>query len=257
MFFESHAHYDDKSYSMDRDRLLGQDLPAAGVSTIVNIGACMGSSRRSVALAERYEYVYAAVGVHPHDVANMYDKDMEELAQLAAHPKVVAFGEIGLDFHYNHSPQPVQIRRFHDQMEMAISLGLPVVVHSREADKETLEILTKYASRIKGLVVHCFSGDLALAQKYVDMGFYIGISGVVSYKKAFGLHACAQKLPFNSILLETDCPYLSPEPKRGKRNDSQNLPIIAEHIARLRNTTVAEVAAKTDENARRLFGMPL
>ena len=256
MYFESHAHYDQPAFDDDRDILLGNILPSAGISHIINIGSSMTSSRRCVDLTARFDYVYASVGVHPHNANDMADDDLEELAQMAAHPKITAIGEIGLDFHYDFSPRDVQRRRFANQLELAAQLAMPVIIHSREADDEVYEIIRAHSSRLVGGVIHCFPGDLVLARKYVEMGFLIGISGIVTYKNAAITQDTARGLPLSAILLETDCPYLSPIPNRGKRNDSRNLAYIAQMIAQLRGISADEVAEETAENAKRLFNIP-
>jgi len=253
MYFDTHIHLDDKRFDEDREMLLREALPQAGITRAVNIGACMPSSRRSIALADEYGYIYASVGVHPHDAQHVTTACLDELKAMSAHPKVVAVGEIGLDFHYNHSPQNDQRKRFIDQLDLAVEVGKPVIIHSREAEDEVYSILAGYASRLAGGVIHCYPGDLELARKYAEMGFFIGIGGVVTYKKAASLHEVAAKLPIEHIVLETDGPYLAPEPHRGKRNDSRNLIYIAQKNADLRGISIEELAEITASNASHLY----
>jgi len=255
MFFESHAHYDDRRYDADRDELLTKILPEAGISNILNIGSRLQTSRRSVALAKKYDYIYATVGVHPHYAKEITSSDLKELKRLSREPKVVAWGEIGLDFHYNHSHPDIQRQRFIEQLDMACELKMPVIIHSRDADYEVYNILEKAfkEGRLNGGVIHCFSSNLTMAKKYIDLGLHIGIGGVVTYKKSDDLQNVALNIPLSSMLIETDCPYLSPEPHRGQRNDSQNLRIICTKIAELRGDSLEKIAEATRENAKNLF----
>lgn len=251
MYFESHAHYDDSRFDADRDLLLGKLLPEAGINYVVNIGADMPSSRISAALAHQYSYIYAAVGVHPHDTRLMSDADIDELAQLAKEKKVVAIGEIGLDYHYMHSPREIQVKWFERQLELAKDINLPVVIHSREADRETFDIIKK--SGITKCVIHCYSGGPELALEYAGMGFYIGVGGAVTYPKSEKLVETVRCLSIEKILLETDCPYLSPAPYRSKRNDSQNLTLICDKIAQIKQINASDAARATLENGCEFF----
>jgi len=250
MYFESHAHYDDKRYNEDRGELL-KNLPAQGVDYAINIGTTVKNSHTCVDLAEKYSYIYATVGVHPHYANTLDNAGLEALKTLASHEKVVAIGEIGLDFHYDYSPRDVQREWFSKQLELAKETSLPVVIHSRDAALETFNML-KDSGVCKG-VVHCYSGSFEMAAEYVKMGFLIGITGVVTYKNAVNIVEVAEKIPLEKILIETDCPYLSPEPNRGKRNDSSNLKYIAEKIAQLKGVSAEEVAKTTQNNAIKLF----
>ena len=254
MYFDSHAHYDDRRFDQDRSELLGA-LPGHGVTGIINVGASMASSRASVALAEDYPYIYATVGVHPHDAAEMAETDLEILRSFCGHKKVVAVGEIGLDFHYDNSPRDVQRIWFARQLELAKSLNMPVVIHSREAAAETFNMI-KDSGICKG-VLHCYSGHLPMALEYIKIGFYIGIGGVVTYKNAEKTQEVAAKIPLGQLLIETDAPYLAPAitKKKRERNDSSKLPYIVETIAKLRGITPKAVAEATEENARCLFGV--
>lgn len=250
MFFDSHAHYDDPRFDADRDRLLPR-LHRDGLDTVVNVGASMASSRTTLALAAQYDFVYAAVGVHPHAAQEMEDADLDTLAKMTQQPKVVALGEMGLDFYYDNSPRDVQRKRFADQLALAKDLGLPVIIHSRDAAQETFDMIRD--SGVRSGVIHCYSGHLPMALDYVQMGFYIGIGGVVTYPSAQKTAQVAAGIPLERLVLETDCPYLTPVPRRGERNDSGNLVYVAEVIACLRDMTPIHVAQATAQNAHALF----
>jgi TatD DNase family protein len=251
-FTDSHAHYDDKRFNGDRARLLAR-LFAGGVTGVVNAGADMASSRASVKLAETYSFIYAAVGVHPHDVKDMAEGDIDELKELCARDRVVAVGEIGLDYHYDHSPREAQRDWFARQLALANEVGLPVIIHSREAAADTLSIIKD--SPVRRGVLHCYSGHLPMALEYIEMGFFIGVGGVVTYKNAQKTREVIANIPLERLLIETDAPYLPPEPHRGKRNDSSYLVYVVETIAALRGLTAGEVARATADNARGLFGV--
>ena len=252
MYFETHAHYDDKRYNKDRGEVL-TSLAENGVTRVVNVGADMKSSAASVALAGKHDFIYAAVGIHPHEVKAMNENDLVNLEKYCANPRVVAVGEIGLDFHYDYSPRDVQEYWFKKQLELVKKVALPVIIHSREADQRTFDIIAK--SGIRDGVIHCYSGSAEMALEYARMGFYIGIGGVITFDKTRRLANVANVLSMNSIVIETDCPYMSPEPKRGERNDSCNLKYIVEKLAEIRNMTHEEVAEKTFGNAERLYRM--
>jgi len=197
--------------------------------------------------------MYASVGVHPHSAKELTEAKLAELKELSAHPKVVAWGETGLDFHYDHSPRDVQRKWFTRQLETAIDVGLPVIIHSRESAKECYDATAAYAGRGLRGVIHCYSGGAEMALDYAKLGFYIGIGGVITFPNARQLLAAVRALPLGRILLETDCPYLSPSPRRGERNDSRNLRFVAEKIAELKDITPSEVARITRTNAEELF----
>jgi TatD DNase family protein len=255
MYFETHCHYDFKQYNSDRREILAL-LPGAGVEYMLNIGTTLAGSLASVKLAQEYDYIYATVGFHPHYSKEFKDGDIEKLADMTLEPKVVGIGEIGLDFHYDFSPRDVQRRRFKEQLRLALDLQLPLVIHSREAEAETLEILTaSRAGELVGGIMHCFSSGPAIAQKYLNMGWHIGVGGVVTYKNAAALREVVAITPHNRLVIETDCPYLSPDPKRGQRNDSRYLYYIAEKIAEIWGISHDEVAQITKDNAKRLFGI--
>lgn len=249
---DTHAHYDNERYDADRDALVAA-LPKNGVEKIINIGCDLQTSRAAVALAEKYPHVYATVGAHPHYVKSLDENGLRELVALAAHEKVVGFGEIGLDFFHNHSPQEIQRRWFRRLLDVVADLNLPAVIHSRDANDEVFAEIK--SSRVRHGVIHAFSGDAKLARAYIEMGFHIGIGGVVTFKKAEILRRAVAAIPLEKILLETDCPYLAPEPFRGKRNESPYLSYVAEKIAEIKNATAEAVRVITTENAKKLFGI--
>ena len=250
MYFDSHAHYNDERFDEDRDMLLNR-IHQEGVEFIINIGADMPSSRESISLAETYPFIYATVGVHPHDVSTMTMNDIETLEEMARHPKVVGIGEIGLDYYYNHSSEEEQVKWFKAQLELAKKLDLPVSIHSRDASQLTFDIIKD--SGIKEGVIHCFSGSQELAVEYVKRGFYIGMGGSLTFKNARKTVEVVERIPLESILIETDCPYLTPVPHRGKRNDSSYLPFVMQKIAEIKGITEEEVARITLENTKKLF----
>lgn len=251
---DTHAHLDDRAFSADLEAVI-QRAQAAGVTRIITVGTDVPSSRAAVSLAERYAMVYAAVGVHPHEAKTFTEGALKDLKALTAHPKVVAIGETGLDFYRNISPKEAQLRAFHAHLQLAQELGLPVIVHDREAHAETIRELTE-AAKGNGLlgVLHCFSGDPAVAQAAVDLGFYISIAGPITYNKAGNLSAVARILPIDRLLLETDCPYLPPVPYRGRRNEPAYVTYVAQAVAQVRDLSLTQIAAATTENALRLFG---
>lgn len=249
--FESHAHYDDQRFDKDRDQILNElknDL-----DYLVNVGADIKSSKDSVLLSKMYDYIYASVGVHPHNVKNLDDEKIIKLQELIKNnDKVIAVGEIGLDFYYDNSPREEQKKWFKIQLKIAEKYDLPVIIHSRDADQITFDILKKH--NVKG-VIHCFSGSKELAKEYVKRGFLIGVGGIVTYKNARKLVEVVKEISIDNILIETDAPYLSPEPKRGSRNDSSNLKYIVQKIAEIKNINKDEVVKKTKNNAKKLFNI--
>ena len=254
MLADSHAHIDDERFDADRDEVVARAL-AAGVSLIVNIGADMASSARSVALAEKYPGIYAAVGMHPHDSQDMKETDYRQLEQWANHPKVVAIGEIGLDYHYDLSPRPVQKEVFLRQLDLARKTGKPFIIHEREAHADMLDIIRNAARGLNG-VFHCFSGSVETAREYLKMGFYISVAGPVTFPKSVKTKEVAKAVPLYRLLVETDSPYLTPQPFRGKRNEPAHVRLVAEEIANLRDISLAELAVATTANVRRLFNIP-
>ncbi len=250
MIFETHAHFDDKRYNEDRDEVI-MECFNNDITKIVNIGADMRSSKNSVALAKKYEFVYATVGVHPHDVKNMTEKDLEQLRQWSKEEKVVAIGEIGLDYYYEYSDKASQRKWFIEQLKLANELDLPVVIHSRDADNECYEIIKEY--RPKAAVIHCFAGSKELAKQYIDMGYYIGVGGVITFKNAKKLVEVVKAIPLDKILIETDAPYLTPEPHRGARNTSIYLKYVTEKVANLKEISVENVENTTFDNAMSFY----
>ena len=254
MIFESHAHYDDESFDKDRKEIL-LSLKAKKIDKVINVAANMQSSLDSIQLAKQYEFIYASVGVHPHDVKEMKEDDLEKLIVLAANSKVVAIGEIGLDYYYENSVKEIQKLWFREQIHVAKQMNLPVIVHSREASLDTFSILSETNASEIGGVIHCFSGSMEMAQKYVEMGFYIGVGGVITFSNARKLKEVVAHIPLDNILIETDCPYLAPVPNRGKRNTSLNLPYIIEEIAKIKNVSIQEVIQATYKNGMKLFSI--
>lgn len=249
-YIDSHAHYDDDAFDDDRDELLVR-VHEGGVKNIVNIGCNMDRSYESAALAEKYPFVYAAVGIHPSDVAETPADYLSQLERLAAQPKVVAIGEIGLDYHYDDYDRDMQIRFFKEQLDLAERLGLPVVIHSRNATEDTMEIL-RAKGRVNG-VMHCFSGSAETARQVLELGMNIGFTGVLTFKNAKKATEALKVIPMDRLMLETDCPYMAPEPYRGKRCDSSMITRVIEKVAEVKGITPEEAAAATSENTRRLF----
>lgn len=252
MIFESHAHYDDEAFDSDRSELLSQ-CQNQGIEYIVNVSASLGSVKSTLALAEEYPFIYAAVGIHPDEVGELNEENFAWLKEQCRHPKAVALGEIGLDYYWDKENHETQKYWFRRQMDLAKELELPIIVHSREACADTLEEIKKaHTPKLKG-VIHCFSYAPETAREYLEMGYYIGVGGVVTFKNAKKLKEVVKMLPPERILLETDCPYLAPVPNRGKRNSSLNLPYVAEAVAELKGMEMEEVIRITNENARKLY----
>jgi len=248
--FDSHAHYDDKRFDKDRDALL-QSLPGHGVGYVTNIGCDVPTSRKSIALAERYGFIYATVGVHPHNADEMVPGDIETLEALMAHPKVRALGEIGLDYHYDFSPRMVQMERFAEQLDLAQRLRCPVVIHEREATRDCLDILRRF-DIAKG-VFHCYSGSLETAKVLIDWGWHLSFTGVITFANARKTRDIIAWMPADRLMIETDCPYLTPEPFRGKRNESTKLIHTLRAVADIRGIPEEEAARLTTDNALRFY----
>ena len=251
MLIDTHAHYDDKRFNADRDEVI-QAVKAGGGELIINAGANLRSSRSSAALADKYDFMYATAGVHPHDAERTPDDTLEVLAGLLENEKVVAVGEIGLDFYRGFSGRDAQRYWFKKQMDFAADVGYPVVVHDRDAHGESLEMARRY--KLTG-VFHCFAGSVEMARELVKLGYMMSFGGVATFANARTCTEVLKAVPADYILLETDCPYLAPHPKRGERNDSRNLKLIAEKIAQIKNMDVHELIDKTGENAVRCFGL--
>ena len=252
MIFDTHAHYDDDAFDEDRDVLLS-GMKDAGVEYIVNIGASMASSKRSVALAEKYPFMYAAVGVHPDEVGELDEEKFATLKEWAKHEKVKAIGEIGLDYYWDKEGHDLQKHWFLRQMELAHEMKLPMIVHSREAAKDTLDMVIAAKPLELSGIIHCYSYSVEQVREYLNMGYYIGIGGVLTFKNGKKLKEVAEYTPLSQIVLETDCPYLAPVPYRGKRNDSSKLSYVAEELAAIKQVSVEEVIRITTENGRKLY----
>lgn len=254
MIFETHAHYDDEQFNEDRGEVL-LDLPKKGITPVINVGASIESTKTSLALAEKYEYIYAAVGVHPSDIGDLNEESFAWLTEQTKHEKAVAVGEIGLDYYWEKesSVQEKQRYWFKRQLELAKSVKLPVIIHSRDAADDTMKVMQEAkASEIPG-VIHCYSYSPELAQEFIKMGYYIGVGGVVTFKNAKKLVRTVEQIPMERILLETDCPYMAPEPHRGSRNDSRNIPFVIAKIAEIKGLAPETVEEMARENAFRLF----
>jgi TatD DNase family protein len=252
MIFDTHAHYDDEQFDQDRDALLAS-LQEQGIEAVVNIGADLASTKNSLALAERYPFVYAAAGVHPDNTKELNEENFAWLREAAQTPKVVAVGEIGLDYYWDETPRDVQKHWFEAQMELARQINKPIVVHSREAARDTLEVMKASRAEEIGGVIHCFSYSVEMARAYLNMGYYLGIGGVLTFNNAKKLKEVAAYAPMDRLVLETDCPYLAPVPFRGKRNSSLNLPLVVEELARIKGLSAEEVKRVTNENAKKMY----
>ncbi|MDY3918339.1 MAG: TatD family hydrolase [Candidatus Limivivens sp.] len=255
MIFDSHAHYDDEAFEEDRDALLA-GMPAAGVSPIVNVGASLRGVKATAALTEKYPFVYGAVGIHPDDVGDLDEEKLEWLKSLCSREKIVAVGEIGLDYYWDKESHEIQKKWFARQLWMARETGLPVVIHSREAAQDTFDMMKAEHAGNTGGVIHCYSGSKEMARDYLNMGYYLGVGGVVTFKNARVLKEVVEYAPLDRILVETDCPYLAPVPFRGKRNDSRNIAYVLDAIAELKQISREEAEQATWENAMRMYRIP-
>jgi TatD DNase family protein len=253
MLIDSHAHLEMREFDSDRGEVVRR-AKEAGIDAIVTVGTNLRDCLKALAIAAQYEFVYAALGVHPHDVKGIDEKTYSALRKLVGQPKVVAYGEIGLDFFRNRSPRDVQIRCFGEQLELADEFDLPVIIHDRDAHAETLNMLRTWKGKKRG-IVHCFSGDAAMAKKCLDLGFHISIPGPVTYPKSEKLLEVVRQVPLERMLVETDAPYLTPQPHRGKRNEPAYVVHTAKRIADIKGITLAEVGAATSQNARVVFGI--
>lgn len=253
MIIDTHAHYDDEQFDADRDELL-KKMQENGIGVIVNAGSTIESWDKIRRLTEEYPFVYGAVGVHPDETGSLDEAGMAEMERMLDLEKIVAVGEIGLDYYWDNEAHEVQKKWFIRQIELARKKEMPVIIHSREAAADTFEIMKEHAAGMKA-VIHCYSYSPEMAREYVKMGYYIGVGGVVTFKNAKKLKAVVEEIPLSSIVLETDCPYLAPEPYRGKRNCSLYLPYVAEKIARIKGVSVEEVVSRTEENSRDLYGL--
>ena len=252
MIFETHAHYDDEAFDRDRDELL-KTMHAHGIEKIINVGASLEGVKDTADLMERYPFVYGAVGIHPDEVGSLTEEDMKWLRSLCDREKTVAVGEIGLDYYWNREDHQAQRYWFERQLELAREEKLPVIIHSRDAAADTLQVMKDCRAGEIGGVLHCFSYSKEMAREYLNMGLYLGIGGVITFKNGRKLREVVEYAPLERLLLETDSPYLAPEPYRGRRNSSLNLPLVVQQIAEIKRLSPEEVTRKTEENAVRLF----
>ena len=250
--FDTHAHYDDEDFNEDRDSLL-MSMKEQGVGTIVNIGASMKSCKTTLELAEKYPFVYGVLGVHPSESGELTEADMDWIKARSSHEKIVAIGEIGLDYYWDNVEPDVQKHWFVRQLDIAKETGLPVVIHSRDAAQDTLKIMKAEHKDTTGGVIHCFSYGVEMAREYLNMDYYLGVGGVLTFKNGRKLKEVVEYAPMDKIVLETDCPYLAPVPFRGKRNSSLYLPYVVETMAEIKGMSVEEVIRVTADNARRLY----
>ncbi|MCF2680645.1 TatD family hydrolase [Faecalicatena contorta] len=251
MIFDTHAHYDDAQFDADRDELL-MSMKENDVGTIVNVSATYASCEKVIALAKKYPFMYAATGIHPDEVGSLNEETFSQLKIWCQEEKVVAVGEIGLDYYWDKESHEEQKKWFIRQLHLARELNLPVNIHSRDASEDTFQIMKEYGKGLEG-IIHCFSGSKELALEYVKLGFHIGVGGVVTFKNGKKLKQVVEAIPLTSIVLETDCPYLAPEPYRGKRNNSSYIRYVAEEIASLKGVTFEEVVRQTEENAKKIY----
>ena len=250
MFFDTPAHYDDEAFDADRDELLSS-LPDAGVTLVIDPGCDVSSSEKAIALAERFPHVYAAVGIHPEELGEMQAGDLEKIEALCESERCIAIGEIGLDYYWDDTHKKEQQALFIEQLELALRHDKPVIIHDREAHGDSLDIVRRYPD-VRG-VFHCYSGSREMAEELLKRGWYLGFDGPITYKNARKAIEVLEICPLDRLLIETDSPYLSPVPRRGKRNDSRNLRYVTEKIAEIKGLTAEEVAAAAMENGRRLF----
>lgn len=254
MIFETHAHYDDHKFDEDREAVL-QKVIQSGVSPIINVGASIDSTKATIELAKSHDYIYAAVGVHPSDIEDLNEESFMWLRAQTSYEKTVAIGEIGLDYYWDKEPEVQKAQRywFGRQLELAREVELPVIIHSRDAAEDTVKVMKEHNAQELSGVIHCYSYSKEMAKEFVKMGYFIGVGGVVTFKNAKKLVETVEEIPIESILLETDCPYMAPEPNRGTRNDSSNIPFIIEKIAEIKGISKEDVERITEENAYRLF----
>lgn len=252
MIFDTHAHYDDDAFDGDREELLAS-LPENGIGKVVNVSSTLSSCRQTLALTKQYDFLYGAIGVHPSETAELTEESLAWLSEAAKESGIVAIGEIGLDYYWEEPEHELQKRWFERQLELAAGLELPVIIHSRDAAKDTLDILRAEHAEDIGGVIHCYSYSVEMAREYERMGFFFGIGGVVTFTNAKKLKEVVEYLPLDRIVLETDCPYLAPVPNRGKRNSSLNLPYIAQSIAQIKHVPYERVLEETCKNAIKLY----
>jgi TatD DNase family protein len=252
--FDTHAHYDDEAFDEDRAELLAQ-LPVEGIARVVNVGSSLASCRTTLNLMEQYEFIYGAIGVHPSETAELSEEGFAWLKEACSHPKCVAVGEIGLDYYWEEPDAAIQKEWFARQLDLAREMELPVVIHSRDAAKDTIDVMTAAGADQIGGVIHCYSYTKETARIFLNMGFYFGIGGVLTFKNAKKLKETVEYLPMDRIVLETDSPYLAPVPFRGKRNSSLNIPYVIETLAQIKGISQEEVRRYAWENAHSLYQM--
>ncbi|PWW19033.1 TatD DNase family protein [Cytobacillus oceanisediminis] len=254
MFFDTHAHLNAEQYNEDLKEVIDRAL-SEGVSNIVVVGFDRPTIEKAMELTEKYEFIYASVGWHPVDAIDMTEEDLQWIEELSRHPKVVALGEMGLDYYWDKSPKDVQKEVFRKQIRLAKKVKLPIVIHNRDATADIVEILKEEGAGEVGGIMHCFSGSPETAKECVDMNFYISLGGPVTFKNAKKPKEVADVIPLEKLLIETDCPYLAPHPFRGKRNEPSYVKLVAEQIAEIKGVSVEEVASATTVNAKKLFGI--
>ena len=252
MIFDTHAHYDDEAFDEDREELLWK-MKEQGVEFIVNVGASIASTKKTIELVQRYPFLYGAVGIHPSETEELKEEDMLWLKKASVQKDIVAIGEIGLDYYWPEPDREIQKKWFIRQFALSSEVKLPVIIHSRDAAEDTLEILKEWDKDKTGGVIHCFSYSKEIAREYLSMGYYFGIGGVLTFKNARKLVEAVEIIPMEKILLETDCPYLAPEPYRGKRNQSGYIDFVAEKLAKLKGITKEEVLRITSDNAKNFY----
>ena len=254
--FDTHAHYDNKAFDADREKLL-DSLPRNGIVRVVNVGASLASCRRTIELTERYDFIFGALGIHPNETAELTEEDIVWLGQQCQSDKCVAVGEIGLDYYWDEPDRNIQKLWFARQLNLARELKLPVIIHSRDAAKDTVDLMTAEKAGDIGGVIHCYSYTKETARIFLDMGFYFGIGGVLTFNNAKKLKEAVEYIPMARIVLETDCPYLAPVPNRGKRNSSLNIPYVVRAMAQIKGISEEEIRAAAWENSHRLYRMSL
>lgn len=254
MYFDTHAHLNADQYQEDLQEVIDRAL-AEGISRIVVVGFDRPTIKKAMELAEQFEFIYASVGWHPVDAIDMKDEDLVWIEELAGHPKVVALGEMGLDYYWDKSPKDIQKQVFRRQIQLAKKVKLPIIIHNRDATADIVEILREEGANEVGGIMHCFSGSPEIAKECVEMNFYISLGGPVTFKNARKPKEVAAAIPLDKLLIETDCPYLAPHPYRGKRNEPSYVKLVAEQIAEIKQISIEEVASVTTENAKKLFGI--
>ena len=252
MIFESHAHYEDGRFDEDREVLLN-GMKDNNVGFIVNVSSTLETIKSTLELTKQYDFMYGAVGIHPEAAAELNDENFEWVKEMSKQPKIVSVGEIGLDYYWDEPERDIQKKWFERQVEWAKEIKLPMIIHSRDAAKDTIDILKALHGEEVGGVIHCFGYGVEMAREFLNLGYYIGIGGVVTFKNGKKLREVAEYAPIESILLETDCPYMAPEPNRGKRNDSTNLIYVAKEIAKIKGMEYDDVIRITEENAKRMY----